>query len=178
MKHIVRKLYWNYEKEEKWLNEMCAKGMALTDYSWCRYVFEDCKSGEYVYRIELLENWANHHESKKYIEFLEESGIEHVASYMRWIYLRRKANEGEFNLFSDAESKIKHYRKVSSFWITIGIFELSIGSANIGIGISQSSNMNLYSGAFLFLIGFALLGLSWRLIKKIRELKKQMQIMQ
>lgn len=33
MKHIVRKAYWNYEKEEKRLNEMSAKGMALTDYS-------------------------------------------------------------------------------------------------------------------------------------------------
>lgn len=33
MKHIVRKAYWNYEKEENWLNEMSAKGLALIDYS-------------------------------------------------------------------------------------------------------------------------------------------------
>ena len=31
MKYIVRKAFWDYEKEEKWLNEMSAKGW-LTDY--------------------------------------------------------------------------------------------------------------------------------------------------
>ena len=31
MKHIVRKAYWDFEKEEQWLNEMSARGMAMTD---------------------------------------------------------------------------------------------------------------------------------------------------
>ena len=29
MKHIIWKPYWNYEKEEKWLNDMSAKGLAM-----------------------------------------------------------------------------------------------------------------------------------------------------
>ena len=49
MKHIVRKAYVDYEKEE-----MSAKGAALTNYSWCKYTFEDTPKGEYIYRIELL----------------------------------------------------------------------------------------------------------------------------
>jgi hypothetical protein len=60
MKHIVWKAYWNFEKEEKYLNEMSSKGLALTDYSWCRYVFEEAPRGEWVYRIELLENYPTH----------------------------------------------------------------------------------------------------------------------
>jgi len=48
MKHIVRKAYWDYEKEEKWLNAMSAKGMALTDYSWCRYVFTETPCNEFI----------------------------------------------------------------------------------------------------------------------------------
>ncbi len=51
MIHVVRKLFWDFEKEEQWLNEMSAKGMALTHYSWCKYVFTDSpKNG---IRIEL-----------------------------------------------------------------------------------------------------------------------------
>ena len=41
MKQVVWKAYYNYEKEENWLKEMSAKGMALISYSWCRYVLED-----------------------------------------------------------------------------------------------------------------------------------------
>lgn len=90
MKYIVRKAYWDYEKEEKWLNEMSAKGMALTDYSWCRYVFKEEANNQYTYRIELLKDMPTHPESIAYLRFLEESGVECVATYMRWAYLRKK----------------------------------------------------------------------------------------
>ena len=71
MKHIVRKPYWNYEKEENWLNEMAAQGLALTGYSWCRYEFEDSDKGKYIYRIELLDQSSSHPASRQYIAFLE-----------------------------------------------------------------------------------------------------------
>ncbi len=109
MKYTVWKAFFDYEKEEKYLNEMAAKGLALTDYSWCRYVFEDALKGEYVYRIELLENPVNHAESQNYIiRFMEEAGIEFVTSYNRWIYLRKKTADGKFDIYSDIASKIKH----------------------------------------------------------------------
>ncbi|MDD8053275.1 MAG: DUF2812 domain-containing protein, partial [Thermotogota bacterium] len=41
MKRVIWRPYWNYEKEEKWLNEMAARGWLFTDYSWCRYVFQE-----------------------------------------------------------------------------------------------------------------------------------------
>lgn len=47
MNHIVRKAFFDYEKEEKYLNEMSAKGLALTDYTQFRYVFQDAPKGEY-----------------------------------------------------------------------------------------------------------------------------------
>lgn len=55
MKQVIRKAFWNYEKEEHWLNTMSAKSLAMTNYSWCRYVFEEEPRGEYIYRIELTE---------------------------------------------------------------------------------------------------------------------------
>lgn len=52
MKHVVRKLFWDYEKEENWLNEMSAKGLVLSKYSWYSYEFLETPKNEYI-RIEL-----------------------------------------------------------------------------------------------------------------------------
>ena len=48
MKKTVHKLFWAWEfdREEKWLNDMSAKGLQLTDVGFCRYVFETGTPGE------------------------------------------------------------------------------------------------------------------------------------
>ena len=89
MKKRVIRFFTNYDKEEQWLNEMAAQGWHLMDYVWGRYLFQKGKPGEYIYRIQLLENPIDHKDSAAYLEFLEEAGIETVASSLRWVYLRK-----------------------------------------------------------------------------------------
>lgn len=115
MKHVVHKVFWawDFEKEEKWLNEMAAKGLLLTDVGFCRYVFQEGKPGEYQYHLEWLEHFPNHPESLAYIQFLEETGAEHVGSFKKWVYFRKKASEGAFNLFSDLDSRLQHFKRVT-----------------------------------------------------------------
>jgi hypothetical protein len=178
MKTIVRKAYWSYEKEEKWLNEMSAKGLALTDYSWCRYVFSDSQPGEYTYRIELFEHLPSHPDSQKYLHFMEENGVEHIASYLRWVYFRKKACDGVFNIYSDLESRIKHYQRIIRFWIGLSAMEFLIGFANVYIGIdllSQGNRFyaNLVGGGLCVLIGIGLFLLANPLRKKARKLKRE-----
>jgi hypothetical protein len=124
MKKIIKKAFWDFEKEEKWLNEMAVKGLAMTDYSWCRYVFNSSEPGEYIYRIELLKEPVTHPESEKYINFMEDTGAEFVGSYMKWVYFRKKASEGEFEIYSDTDSKIAHYKKIINYWNFFAIVEL------------------------------------------------------
>lgn len=178
MKHIIRKPYWNYEKEERWLNEMSSAGLAMSDYSWCRYVFEEAPKGEYVYRIELLEHRPEHPESRKYIEFLEETGVEHVSSYMSWVYFRKKAADGPFDLYSDIDSKIRHYRRVSSLWIFLAGLEFFVGAMNVAIGFVEPSGTRAN-----ILLGFGLIGLfvmfltlALPLRRKMKQLKKEKKI--
>lgn len=45
MSQVVRKFFMDFEKEEAWLNEMSAKGLALVEHSWARYVFEESAKG-------------------------------------------------------------------------------------------------------------------------------------
>lgn len=183
MKHVVRRAFIDYEKEEKWLNEMAAKGLAMTDYSWCRYVFEDTPPGEYTYRLELLENVTIHPESRKYIEFLEETGVEQVASYMRWVYFRKKTKDGPFDLYSDIDSKLGHYQRVFQLWFVLTIAELVIGFSNTMLGFSQTAtghmNFNGWMGVPLLALGLLLLfALVLPLHKKIKRLKAEKEVME
>jgi hypothetical protein len=185
MKHTVWKAYWDYEKEEKWLNEMSAKGMALTDYSWCRYVFEETNHNQYTYRIELLKNMPAHPESTAYLRFLEENGVECVATYMRWAYLRKKTSEGPFEIYSDIDSNIKHYKRVYTFWNALmfvefaaGLTNLSMGIINLNIGekLGKFSYGNLTIGLCLILLGLVFFRLGFPIRRKIKMLELEKNI--
>jgi hypothetical protein len=113
-RHVYKLFFaWQFEEEEKWLNRMSAMGLQLVGVGFCRYVFEDGQPGEYLYRIELLNNLPTHAESMAYLRFLEdEMGVEHVGSWVSWVYLRRRAADGPFDLYSDLESRLRHYRRI------------------------------------------------------------------
>lgn len=186
MKHIIRKAYWNYEKEEKWINEMAAKGLNLDSYTWAKYTFSEGEPGEYIYRIELLENRATHPESQNYIRFMEENGVEHVSSFARWIYLRKRAEDGEFDIYTDIESKIRHYSRVNTMWVALGAAEICIGLANLSIATAifssgEASNIvgvNFIGGLLCTIIGVLFMLLSKKYSRKIKVLKQEAEIHQ
>lgn len=185
MKHIVYKACWDFEKEERWLNDMAANGLALSDYTWGRYAFAETPRGQYLYRIELLEHAASHPESQAYLRFLEENGIECVTSYMRWVYLRRDASEGPFDIYTDLDSNLLHYRRIGTFWNMLTAAEWAAGACNLAVGIANIEAGgrlgNFTSGNLVMGIGLLALGLLFFLLgvpirRKIRSLKKQKTI--
>ena len=48
----VRKWFWvwEFDKEERWLNQMALSGWALAEVGFCRYVFDACEPGAYIVR--------------------------------------------------------------------------------------------------------------------------------
>lgn len=185
MKYIVHKAFWDFEKEEAWLNEMSARGMAFTDYSWCRYVFQDSQEQQYIYRIELLENLPTHPESVAYLRFLEENGVEFVSSYLRWVYLRKPASEGAFDLYTDFDSKIKHYQRINYFWTVFMIVEFAAAAANLPVGIinimehgrlGNFTNGNLVIGTVTLALGILFLALDLPIRRKIKKLRQEKAI--
>lgn len=156
MRKIIRKCFfaWDYDKEEIWLNEMASKGLILVAVGYCKYTFEECTPGKYHVRFELLENLPSHAESQQYIKFIEETGAQYLGSVMRWVYFRSTADHGEFHLYSDNQSRIKHLNRLlaligvasiviiytglinaTAYFVNGVIANLIIGIINLSIGI-------------------------------------------
>lgn len=114
MRKVIWRVFtiWNYDKEEDWLNDMSSKGLQLVNPGIARYTFEEGTPGEYQYRIEFLDHWPNHPESDAYIRFMEEAGVEYMGSVKNWVYFRKKASDGPFDLFNNIDSRLNHIRKI------------------------------------------------------------------
>lgn len=124
----IRKFFTigGYEKEEEWLNEMSSKGYLLKEVGFYKYLFEEGAPNEYTYRIELLDDIPTTEKNVQYIDFLKSIGIDVVGSYSRWIYLRRRNDGIPFEMFSDLDSKINHYKKIIFLGNSLTFFELWI----------------------------------------------------
>lgn len=177
MRKTIRKLFfaWDFDKEERWLNEMAAKGLNLVSVGYCRYDFESGVPGEYGIRLQLLEQHAAHPESEHYIEFLEETGAEHVGTYWRWAYFRKKKEAGGFELFSDNASRIKHLTRIMQLISGLGAMNLSIGVYNLILFAAHHIPINLLGLLNIALCVLCLYGYL-RLAKKRNALKADQQL--
>ena len=166
---------WDFEKEEEWLNEMAREGLALVGYGWCRYEFEPCEPGEYIVRLQMLEKKRRSPESEEYLAFLEETGAEHVGSWMDWVYLRRKASEGEFELFSDHASRIRQLGVIKTFIAVIGGLNLYIAVNNLILFAMMRIGFNLL-GLLNLAIGIAAMIGVYRLHRKQEHLRTEQNL--
>lgn len=159
MKKTVRKIFWiwDFEKEEKWLNEMSSKGWHLCEVTGtknqignCTYVFQEGEAGNYIYRLELLNDLPTSVMGTDYIHFVEETGAEHIGSIFRWVYFRRKADSGEFNMFSDIDSRISHLNRILILnMVLFGVMLFSIANNIYWLMMRLRNGGGLVIGIFL-----------------------------
>ena len=116
------RLYLDKDKETTWINEMANKGYALKSFCAGFYNFEKCEPGEYVYQIDFGSKMFS--VTDDYREFMAENNIEIVCLWGYWIILRKRANEGEFVLYTDVDSSIEHYTKILKMFKAVSIIEL------------------------------------------------------
>lgn len=178
MKRVVCKPFWNPQSEEKWINDMSAKGLALVGRKPFRHVFDSAAPGEYVYRMDLLKESPAHPESRAYLDLVRETGAEVVATCTRWVYFRKKADGAPFLIYSDIPSQIAYNKRLRAGMLFLGIINLLIGESNIQIGVSQQPVIvvNLLLGIVCALLGVASLWTYTRIGKKLRALKKEQRI--
>ena len=142
---IVKKWVWvwDFDKEERWLNTMAQQGWVLDKLGFCRYEFVPCEPGEYTVRLEMREH------DEAYLGFMADTGAEYVGRMMKWIYFRKKTELGQFDLFSDTESRIKHLDNMCRMLRVVGIANLLIGVVNTMTIAHPVSMVNLLAATVL-----------------------------
>lgn len=131
-KKTVFKLFfvWDFEKEERWLNEMAQEGWVLDNTGFSFYTFVRCEPGEYIIRLEM-------NPSSDYRAFVKELGAEYIGGCVNWVYFRRKAELGSFELLSDIDSRLTHLSRIDRMLSLICL-------ANLILGITNSLNQARY----------------------------------
>jgi len=172
----VYRLYWDFEREERWLNAQAARGWELVRYRLGAYSFESGEPGAFVYRIELLPGSRKSAASREYLSLLADSGVETVSTYLRWVYLRRPAEMGAFELFTDLESRIGHYRRVLAFFGVI-LAALVAGAAGLIVTSGSSGGLALDLPLVIVAVAMVLIAVpTVRLSRRVRSLRSQRQI--
>ena len=155
---------WEFEKEERWLNEKALQGWALVDVGFARYTFERCEPGEYTVRLEM------HPYDQGYIDFMAETGAELVGRYFSWLYFRRKAEDGAFDLFSDIDSRIDHLERIGRVLKIIGFANLLMGCVNT-FSVGRAGIANLLC-ATLLMYGLGRIHGKKEALERDRELRE------
>lgn len=141
----IRKWFWvwDFDKEDQWLNEMALAGWVLDSVGFCKYNFVKCEPGEYTVRLEM------HDQDDEYVAFMEETGAEYIGRIVKWIYFRKKAVDGPFEIFSDIDSRISQLDKISKLTASLGFANLAIGLANSFNPVTNVGWVNLIVCAVL-----------------------------
>ncbi len=173
MRQVIRKWFWAWEfdKEEKWLNDMAAQGKALVSARYATYEFEDSAPCEYAVRLEMLEQAPDSPEGRQYIEFVESTGAEYVGKVMKWVYFRKKTADGPFELHGDNTTRINHLGGIIRLLKPLMALNVGLGVYNLCIGIGLNSVVNVgCAGA-----SAAVAVLLYRGIVNLNEKKKQLE---
>ena len=127
--------YATIDREEIFLNEMCAEGWKLVRINlgaW--FVFEKCQPGEYIARVTTCVDPAGHQAGitrrEQLAEFLTESGAEIVPETnidaSTRIYAVRRADAGEFEINTDIDSLIAEYTGRRKYHMITGVALLAL----------------------------------------------------
>jgi len=105
------KVFWNFDKEERWLNEMAAQGQ-LISRAGLRYAFTPFSPSAGVVRVDYRPSMSEE-DFADYVRLFHDAGWEHRAGTRRGggQYFVSFSEEADADIFSDAESKAQRYRR-------------------------------------------------------------------
>lgn len=168
------KIFFDIEKETKWLNNLAKEGYRLTDRQCFTYYFKKCEAGQYLYQVERRRPFSTK-KNKDYIDFASSLDINIVSTQFGWFYFEKENDGKEFNIFTDVPSKISHYKNLIITLLMIGVFNFYILNSNP-------------RGPYIFNISFPFVANSIMLIAivvtivkyllKIHNLKKEKSIIE
>jgi len=169
------KFTFDKDAEQDWLNDYARQGWAMTRFFAGKVTFEPCQPGEYIYQIDLVPGKGLRADKyEDYVIFMNEMGVEVLQRWGRWVYLRKRAEDGPFEVYTDAASKIGLYRSMRAMFAWVLVLEcLCSASAWNMLAQTPESMFARAAVGFYIVITAVMLRAVWRCSGKIRELERQ-----
>ncbi|HHT7187363.1 TPA: DUF2812 domain-containing protein [Bacillus cereus] len=176
------KFFLDFEKEEKWLEEMAWKGYQLKSNTF-GYAFKAAEPEDVTIKIDHR-IFNRRSDFINYCTLFEDSGWKHIAGTW-WTgtqYFKKVNEESEDDIFSDQMSRAGKYKRLSKTFLELAICYLPIlmlfmfnDTINLGALINPKElyftpglwdkQGAAFLGSFLFETPFALMrGISWLFI--------------
>ena len=167
------KFTYDKDEEQDWLNEYAQRGWAMASFFAGVVTFVPCRTGEYIYQIDLLPGkglWADDYEG--YVIFMNEMGVEVLQRWGRWVYLRKRAEEGPFEVYTDAASKIDLYRRIRALflWALVVIGGCSVNAFSLWARFPEDVFARGLGGLYIVFLA-VLLRAVWQCTRKMKSLE-------
>lgn len=120
------KFFLDFEKEEKWLEEMAWKGYQLESNTF-GYKFRMVEPEDATIRIDHR-IFSRRSDFVNYCTLFEDSGWKHIAGN-RWSgtqYFKKVDEESEDDIFSDQKSRAGKYKRLSKTFLELAICSIPI----------------------------------------------------
>ncbi|MDE7260662.1 MAG: DUF2812 domain-containing protein [Oscillospiraceae bacterium] len=169
------KFTFDKDEEQDWLNDYAQEGWAMVSFFVGLVTFVPCQPGEFIYQIDLLPGkglWADNYED--YVIFMNEMNVEILQRWGRWVYLRKRAEDGPFEVYTDTASKIELYRRIRTMftWAAIVVSLCSASAWSMLFQYPESMFSRGLAGLYFVMI-VTMLRAVWHCSWKIKELERQ-----
>lgn len=178
----------DYEKEQKWINDMSRGGWNFKGTNGFIYTFEKGVPGELSYKIDLPDERMTDGGVEAYYRFMEECGIEVVHTFKMWRYIRKKTISGDFNIGDNTYAQLRMVNKAYGVTtklmnIMLVLFAMIIVFAIVAEYFTNGAFADFIKGFFTALSTSAIVSLaiffvpaSRRLRLRMNELVEEMQV--
>ena len=175
MNEEIRKKYrvWDFDEEEKWVNQMAQKGQGLTKAEGSTYWFSPEEPGAYRYRLLFLKKNASSDRGMYEIALEEENGWELVGSRGKRAWLKRPASDIGIDLLSDVGNKRRLLKRMRSGLILVCAVLFVTAFYELFTGMVGGHSAATYIGLAEILIGMFFLALVIQISGTLKMLKNQ-----
>ncbi len=166
---------YDKDEEQDWLNTLCGQGWAMVSFCAGVYTFVPCRPGEYIYQIDLLPGKGfRPHDPEGYAEFMSNTGVEVVQRWFRWVYLRKRAEDGPFEIYTDTASKIAMYRRIRAMFLWAIAIEICCSISVLTNLDGWGSVFSRVIAAIFLIIIFGMVRIVYRCTKRIQSLEREL----
>ena len=166
------------DREEDWLNGWCQRGWAFASFFVGVVTFVPCEPGEFIYQIDLLPGTGLRASCDygEYTAFMNEMGVDVLQRWGRWVYLRKRAEDGPFEIYTDLDSQIELYRRMRRLFLWVLIVECFCAFPSIFLAffVEQDLFMRCIGGVILLILS-AFVRAVRMTGQKIQELERRRQ---